>query len=456
MTRTAEREPEARTVVVVGAGFAGVGCAKELADHDVDVLIMDRNNYHQFQPLLYQVATGLLASSDAATPLRTLFRADKTVSFRQTEVVAVDPATRTVSTADGQRYRGDYLVLAAGARANFFRTSGAEEHALPLYSLTDAQQLRSRIFEAFEAAARDERLIDQGALNFVIVGGGATGVEVAGGLADLINEVMPDQYHDLAVQVARIYLVDHGHELLAPFSDGAHEYAAKVLQKAGVRLKMGVSVDEVGAGHVVLSDGSNIPTRCVIWAGGMRAAELAADTGLTKGRGGRIEVLPDLTVDGLPQVYVLGDVANHRGPDGDPFPQLGSVALQAGQWAAKNILADLAGKPRTSFHYHDKGIMAMIGRGAAVAEVGKRRHEMHGTIAFAAWLGVHAWLMSSVRSRVDAFISWGWDYVSKNRTPALVDRPDAASIIWDDDEDDEDDEPKPGRPCTQHDPRDAP
>ncbi len=276
MTRTAEGEPETTTVVVVGAGFAGVGCAKELADQDVDVLIIDRNNYHQFQPLLYQVATGLLASSDAATPLRTMFRDDKTVSFRQEEVVGIDPGTCTVTTSDGQRYRGDYLVLAAGARAHFFRTPGAAEHALPLYSLADAQRLRSRIFEVFEAATRDERLLDQGALNFVIVGGGATGVEVAGGLADLINDVMPEQYHDLDVHVARIYLVDHGHELLAPFSDGAHDYAAKVLQKAGVRLKMGVSVDEVTPGHVVLSDGSNIPTRCVIWAGGMRAADLAA------------------------------------------------------------------------------------------------------------------------------------------------------------------------------------
>ncbi len=432
MTRTAEREPQTATVVVVGAGFAGVGCAKELADHDVKVLLIDRNNYHQFQPLLYQVATGLLVSSDAATPLRTLFRSDGTVAFRQDEVIAVDPATRTVTTADGQRYRGDYLVLAAGARANFFRTPGAAEHSLPLYSLTDAQQLRSRIFEVFEAADRDPRLIEQGALNFVIVGGGATGVEIAGGLADLVNEVMPEQYHDLAVEATRIYLVDHGHELLAPFSEGAHEYAAKVLQKAGVRLKMGVSVDEVAANHVVLSDGSRIPSRCVVWAGGMRAADLAAGAGLRQGRGGRVEVLPDLTVDGLPNVYVLGDVANHRGPDGEPFPQLGSVALQAGQLAAKNIHAELSGKPRTSFHYHDKGIMAMIGRGAAVAEVGRKRHELHGTIAFAAWLGVHAWLMSSVRSRVDAFISWGWDYVSKSRTPALVDRPDAARIQWDD------------------------
>jgi NADH dehydrogenase len=431
MTPTADSNGEGPTVVVVGGGFAGVACTKALADHDIRVLLLDRNNYHQFQPLLYQVASAALSPSDVGTPLRSLFREDNSVDVKQAEVVDVDLATRTVRAAGGQSYTGDYLVLAVGSRPNYFRTTGADELALPLYSLLDAVRLRSRIFEVFDAADNDPRLVDEGVLNFVIVGAGATGVEIAGALAELVNEVLPEQYHDLAVRAARVYVVDHGHALLAPFSPSAHDYAAKVLHRAGVQVKLGVGVREITATGVVLSDGSDIPSRCVVWAGGVQAATLAASLGLAQGRGGRINVLPDLTVEAAPGVYVLGDVANVPGPDGSPFPQLGSVALQTGQWAAENIRADIAGKPRAGFHYHDKGIMAMIGRRAAVAEMGERRHELHGSIAFAAWLGVHAWLMSGVRSRVDAFVSWGWDYFSKNRAMALVDHRDVATLDLD-------------------------
>jgi NADH dehydrogenase len=197
---------------------------------------------------------------------------------------------------------------------------------------------------------------------------------------------------------------------------------------------MGTAVEEITSSSVRLGDGTVIRTHCVIWAGGLKAAPLASGVGLGRGRGGRLTVEPDLSVDGLPNVFVVGDVANLNGPDGTPYPQLGSVALQQGQWAAKNILADIAGKPRHAFHYHDKGIMAMIGRGAAVAEVGRKRHELHGAIAFASWLGVHAALMSGIRSRVDAFVSWGWDYFSGNRSPGLIDHPDAATIDWTDPE----------------------
>jgi NADH:ubiquinone reductase (H+-translocating) len=265
-----------------------------------------------------------------------------------------------------------------------------------------------------------------------VVGGGATGVEVAGALADFVNTVVPEEYHDLAVHDTRIHLIDHGNALLAPFSEHAHEYAAKVLQRGGVRLHLGTGVEEVTPAAVRLEGGVTLPTRCVIWAGGVQAGDVAARTGLARGRAGRIRAGHDLSVEGQPRVFVIGDVAAVESPDGGPYPQLGSVALQQGQWTAKNIRADLAGEPRRAFHYHDKGIMAMIGRGAAVAEMGHKRHELHGAIAFASWLGVHAWLMSGVRSRVDAFISWGWDYFSGNRSPGLIDHPTAASIDWSD------------------------
>jgi NADH dehydrogenase len=423
-----------RHVVIVGGGFAGLGCARRLADHDdVQITLIDRNNYHQFQPLLYQVATSQLASSDIAYSLRKLFHDNMNVDVKLGEVASLDPATHGVTTTDGERYAGDALVLAAGSQPNFFRTPGAEDHAFPLYSLDHAQRLRSRILGVFEDADRDPGLINQGALNFVVVGGGPTGVEVAGALADLIQDTMSTEYHHLAVTAAQIHVVDLGHTLLGAFSDKAHDYVAKVLGRKGVRLHLGVAVTEVGPGHVSLADGTTIRTRCVVWGGGIMAPSVAGAAGLPQGRGGRIDVEPDLTVAGAPGVYAIGDVANIPAPDGNAHPQLGSVALQSGVAAADNILADFAGKPRKAFHYHDKGIMAMIGRGAAIAEVGAHRHELHGAIAFSSWLGVHALLMTGVRNRIDAFVSWGWDYFSKTRGPQVLDRSDAARIDWEED-----------------------
>jgi NADH dehydrogenase len=425
-------------VVVVGGGFAGVGCARRLARHDdVHVTLIDRNNYHQFQPLLYQVATSQLAPSDISYSLRKLFDDNLNVDVKLAEAAEVDPVTHTVITSDGERFAGDAVVLAAGSQPNFFRTPGADQHAFPLYSLDDAKRLRSRIIAVFEEADRDPSLIDQGALNFVVIGGGPTGVELAGALADLIHETMAAEYHGLAVEAAQIHIVDLGHALLGPFSDSAHDYVAKILGRKGVRLHLGVAVTEIGAGHVTLADGTTIKTRCVVWGGGIKAPDLAGAAGAAQGRGGRIDVLPDLTVDGAPGFYVIGDVANIPSPDGASHPQLRSVALQSGTWAADNLVADFRGKHRKAFHYHDKGIMAMIGRGAAIAEVGAHRHELHGAIAFSAWLGVHAALMTGVRNRVDAFISWGSDYFTSQRGPQVLDRSDAARIDWGEDSADE-------------------
>ena len=422
------------SVVVVGGGFAGVGCAKELAKHDFKVTLLDRNNYHQFQPLLYQVATAELSTTDIARPLRAIFAKDDTVDVKQLTVTDIDVNTRTVTTSDGQSFSGDYLVLAAGSRPNFFNTPGADQYAFPLYSVDDATKLRSRIFEVFEEADANPARVDQGALNIVIVGAGPTGVETAGSIADLVNQVMPARFHDLDVKRTRIYLIDHGPVVLAAFSEKAHEYAAKKLEHKGVILKLSTGVSEVSADSVTLSDGSKIPTRTVVWAGGLQAPEMIGKVGLGQGRGGRLTAEPDLTVEDHPRVYAIGDVANIPDHDGNTLPQLGSVALQAGRWAGGNILADHAGKPRRPFHYHDKGIMAMIGDGAAIAEVGAHHHELHGHMAFAAWLGVHAWLMSGVRQRVDAFISWGWDFLGSSRSSSIIVDPDAAQIDWGDEE----------------------
>ena len=418
-------------VVIVGGGFAGLACARKLAkSDDVRVTLLDKNNYHQFQPLLYQLATSELATGDVATSLRQSLRGHPNVDVKMLEVTAVNPSTRTVTTREGESYQGDFLVLAAGSQANFFATEGAKEYALPLYSLEEAQRLRSRILTVFEDADRNPQLVEKGALNFVIVGGGATGTEMAGALADMINLTMSAEYPDLAVKHARVYLIDHGHALLAPFPVKAHDYAARVLEHKGVQLRMGIGVKEVASDRVILSDGTSVLTRTVVWAGGLMASPLAANAGLPRGHGGRIEVAPDLTVPGFPGVYGLGDFANIPGPDNQALPQLGSVAQQCGEWTANNILAEIAGETRTPFHYHDKGIMAMIGRDSAVAAVGKKKHELDGPIAFAAWLGVHALLMSTVRQRIEAFIDWSWTYFSKTRQIQVLDRSDESRIDW--------------------------
>jgi len=429
-----DKKPSDASVVVVGGGFAGVACAKELGRHDVRVTLIDKNNYHQFQPLLYQLATAQLASGDIGRPIRGILGRHRSCDVKQAEVSAVDPETLTVTTSDGLSFTGDYLVLAMGSQPNFFETPGAAEHAIPLYTLNDAKRLRTRLLAVVEDANRRPELIARGALNFVIIGAGATGVETAGALADVANDLIPAAYHDLPPGAMKITLVDVGHNVLGPFSDKAHEYVAKVLEKDGVQLKLGVGAKEIAEDRVIFADGSEILTRVVVWAGGIKAPDLATATGLPRGRGGRLEVQPDLTVAGHPHIYALGDTANIPGPHGKALPQLGSVAQQSGEWAAKNILADLEGKHTTAFHYKDKGIMAMIGRGAAVAEVGEHRHELHGTFAFAAWLGVHAMLLSGTRQKIDAFVSWGWDYFSKSRTSALLDDSDVGQIDWGDDD----------------------
>ena len=419
-------------VVIVGGGFAGLGCARRLAGEDaVHVTLIDRHNYQQFQPLLYQVATSQLSATGIAASLRQALHKAHNVDVKLAEVTDVDPGTRSLRTARGDSFTGDVLVLAAGSQPNFFDIPGAAEHSFPLYSLADAERLRTRILAIFEDADRDPALIERGALNFVIVGAGSTGTELAGAMAEMINETMLVEYRDLAVERATIHLVDLGHVVLSEFSERAHRYAAGALKERGVKIGLGTGVREVAADHVVLSDGTTIATRCTVWAGGLMAAPLAATSGLPHGKGGRIEVGPDLSVVGVPGVYAVGDIANIPGADGKALPQLGSVAQQSGKCVAESILAEMRGQPPRAFRYRDKGIMAMIGRGAAVAELGRRRLEVHGWPAFAAWLAVHAALLTGTRNRVEAFVDWGWDYFSRTRGPQVLDpRSDAAHIDW--------------------------
>ena len=428
-------ESTPKRIVIVGGGFAGLACARQLARHPgLEITLIDKNNYHQFQPMLYQVATSQLAASDLAYSLRKVFVRWPHVQVKLGEVTAVDPKAKTVTTKAGEVISADYLVLAAGAIANYFKTPGAEDNTFPLYSLEDAERLRSRILTVFDESDRDPKRIEQGSLNFVIVGAGPTGVEMAGALADLLHDTMLSEYPQIKKGIAKIYLVDHGKQVLGAFSESAHAYAAKVLEESGVQIRLGVAVKEIAPDHVILSDGTRILTRLVVWAGGLMASPVAT-CGMPQGHGGRIDVQPDLTVAGFPGVYALGDLANVPGPKGETLPQLGSVALQSGQWAATNIWAQVEGKPTTPFEYEDKGIMAMINRNAAVVEIGEKRHELHGHLAVVAWIGVHTYLMTGVRNRLDAFISWVWNRFSKTRGPRVLDRSSVARIDWGEDVD---------------------
>ena len=422
-------------VVIVGGGFAGLNCAKKLAKHsDVQVTLIDKNNYQQFQPLLYQVAAAALSPSNIAFNLRSVLRGHQNVDVKMSEVVSVDLNTRTVRTAEGQTYQGDFLVLAAGSQANFFGTPGADKHSYPLYSLRDAEALRSRVIAVLECADRDSSLVAKGALNFVIVGAGPTGTEMAGTFGDGFHRALKKTFADLNLGGGQVVLVDAGQAVLSAFSPRAQAYATKMLEQRGVQLRLGTKVREVQSGHVVLSDGTTIQTHTVIWAGGLKASPLSDNIGIKTGHGGRVDVQPDLTVPGFTNVYALGDFANITGKDGEPLPQLASVAEQSGKWCAKNILSDIAGQPREPFDYFDKGIMAMIGRNAAVAEVGEHRHELQGVVAFAAWLGVHAALLSATRAKVEAFVEWAWDYFGRARGDAVLDRTEQVDINWNDDE----------------------
>lgn len=439
MSESVTQSSRTKHVVIVGGGFAGLHCARKVAANpDVRVTLLDKHNYQQFQPLLYQVASSLLSPSNIAFNLRATLARHTNVDVKLAEVVSVDVNSHTVHTAQGQQYQGDFLVLAAGAQVNFFNTPGAVQHSFPLYSLHDAESLRSRILAVIESADADNSLIDKGALNFVIVGAGPTGAEMAGAFADTIDswknrKAARRAFKDLPVDRAQVFLVDAGHAVLGAFSPAAQQYAARMLTQRGVQIRLGTRVTEVGSAHVTLSDGTRIPTHTVIWAGGLTAASLSGNLGIQTGHGARIDVHPDLSVPGLTGVYALGDFANIKGEDGQPLPQLASVAEQSGKWCARNILADVASKPREAFRYLDKGIMAMIGRNAAVAEVGKHRHELEGAIAFAAWLGVHAALLTSTLAKMEAFTEWAWWYFGGVRDDIILDRSEELQINWNED-----------------------
>jgi NADH dehydrogenase len=407
-----------RHVVIVGAGFGGLGVAEQLGHVPVEVTLIDRHNYHTFQPLLYQVATSLLNAEDVGAPVRSLFRHQDNVTFHMATATGIDAAGQKIQLDDGKQISYDYLVLAGGATVNYFNTPGAAEHAFPLYTLTNAVKLRNRILERFEAADRDPALIEDGALNFVIVGAGPTGVETAGALSDLFYNLLPRDYHQLATEKARVIIVEMGKEVLAPFKDNLRAYAKEQLEQRRVELRLEQAVAEVGGTFVRLKSGEEIKAHTLIWAAGVRANPLADMLKSPQGRGGRIKLNPDLSVPDHPEIFVVGDMGEVAS-DGNVLPQLGSVAMQSGEHVGRQIARRIHGDPAQPFKYWDKGFMATIGRGAAVVELPNKR-TLHGPLAYFAWLGVHLALLSGMRNRIETLWNWGWSALTHDRAARII------------------------------------
>ena len=405
-------------VVIVGAGFGGLGVAEQLAHVPVEVTLIDQHDYHTFQPLLYQVATSLLNAEDVGAPIRGLFRHQDNVTFHMATVTQVDMPGHKIQLSDGRHVSYDYLVLAGGATVNYFNTPGAAEHAFPLYTLRNAVKLRSRILERFEAADRDPTLIKEGALNFVIVGAGPTGVETAGALSDLFYNLLPRDYHQLATEKARVIIVERGKEVLAPFKDNLRSYAKEELERRRVEVRLGEAVAEVGPTFVRLKSGEEIQAHTLIWAAGVRANPLADLLGLPQGRGGRVKLNPDLSVPDHPEIFVVGDMGEVAS-EGEVLPQLGSVAMQSGEHVGRQIARRLAGELGQPFKYWDKGFMATIGRGAAVVEL-PNKMTLHGPLAYFAWLGVHLALLSGMRNRIETLWNWGWSALTHDRAARII------------------------------------
>jgi NADH dehydrogenase len=406
-------------VVVIGAGFGGLAAVRALADTPVDVLLVDANNFHTFQPLLYQVATAGLDADDVAFPARGIFHHQRNVDFRMRRVSGIDLDRRLVTLDGGAELDYDHLVLAAGAVSADYGIPGVKEHAFGLKTLADAVALRSHVLRCFEDAADDPRLIDDGLLTVVISGGGPTGVELAGGLMELFTKVLRKDFPNLDVRRARVVLVEMSDRLLGTFAPRLSTRAYQTLTRRGVEVVLGVGVDKVEAGAVHLRDGTRIPTRTLVWTAGVEATPLARTLGVGVGPGGRIVVNPDLTVPGHPEVFAVGDIAMSGDRSGGSLPGVAQVAIQGGRHAGRMIRAQLDGQPTTPFHYRDKGSMATIGRHDAVAELpGGIR--LTGPIGWLAWLGLHLLYLIGFRNRANVLVNWAWNYLTYDRGSRII------------------------------------
>jgi NADH dehydrogenase len=412
-------------VVVLGGGFGGLSAVKAMRRLPVDITLVDRHAYNTFQPLLYQVATAGLNPGDITYFLRSRHARQPNMRFVMGDVHQVDPTARRVYLDAGMTLDYDYLVVATGVTTNYFGVPGAEEHALALYTRQQALAVRDRIFTALEKAARQHQPRD---LRVVIVGGGATGVEMAGTLAELRNSTAPALYPELDVDRMHITLVEMVPQLLTPFPGRSQRYARRALEKRGVQLRLSTTVKEVRRDGVVVDDDEFIEAGLVIWATGIKVPEVVADWGLPQGQAGRIEVGADLRVRGLDDVFAVGDIAVSP----EQLPQLAQPALQGGSHAGKQIGRLLAGEPTQPFHYFDEGILATIGRSAAVAKI-PYLPAINGFVAWLIWLFVHIMYLLGTRNRFATIANLSVRYLSWSRSHNAivgeVEPPPAPSVV---------------------------
>ena len=404
--RVNEAMDESRPVVVVGAGFAGLHAVRRLGRAGVHTIWIDARNYHCFLPLVYQVAIAGLEPQEIAYPARSILRRLPTVDFRLARVVAADTAARTVRTAAGDPIAYSDLIVAIGGTAADFGIAGVREHTFRLYDLEDARALRNHILRSLErAAATTDPATRTRLLTFVIVGGGATGVEMAGALAEFRRHVVPRDYR-MRPETIRILLLEAGPHVLAPYPPSLRERARRDLEALGVDVRTGTAVDRVDPGRVDVAGVGPVEAETVIWAAGIRASPVAAMLGLPTGRSGRIRVEPTLAVHGVPHVFAVGDVAIVEGAE--RLPQVAQSAMQMGRHAATNVLHARVGEPLEPFRYRDKGSLATIGRSRAVAVIG--RAHFAGRLAWWVWLAVHIVMLIGFRNRLVVLVDWAWSY----------------------------------------------
>jgi NADH dehydrogenase len=401
-----------KRVVIIGGGFGGLYAAKTLAKTNVSITLVDRRNYHLFQPLLYQVATAALNPSDIAAPIRAVLRKQKNVSVIMGEATAIDLDRRIVQMADGA-LAYDLLVIATGATHSYFGHPEWEADAPGLKTIEDALEIRRRVLRAFEAAEREtvpER--QQAWLNFVIVGGGPTGVELAGALSEIARQTMIRDFRRINPSSARVILIEGMNRVLPPYPPVLSEKAAAQLRSLGVEVMTDKIVTSITDHDVRVGD-AIIPTRTVLWAAGVQASPLARTLGCPLDRAGRVVVEPDLSVPGHPEAFVIGDLAAVK-----DVPGVAPAAIQEATHTAKNIARILANQPTLPFHYWDKGSLATIGRAAGVADFG--RLKLSGFLAWFAWLAVHIFFLIGFRNRILVILQWAWAYVTFQRGARLI------------------------------------
>lgn len=420
-----ENDVQPHRVVIVGGGFGGLYAAQRLAQAAVEVTLVDRRNFHLFQPLLYQVATGGLSPGDIASPLRAVLNRQKNTRVLQAEVTDFDLKRRRVLLKDGE-LPYDTLIVAAGAQSHYFGREEWAERAPGLKSVEDALEIRRRVFLAFEAAERETDPEARRAwLTFVVVGGGPTGVELAGAVAELAHHTLKNDFRNFDPSEARILLLEGSDRVLPPYPRDLSQSAAEALHRLGVEVRAGVRVTEIEGQQVTLQAGDRTETigsRTVLWAAGMKASPLGAalsrSSGVELDRGGRVVVNPDLTVPGHPEVYVIGDLANFSHQGEKPLPGVAPVAIQQGQFVAERIRHTGTGRAPTRFRYFDKGSMAVIGRNAAVALMGRLR--LRGFVAWLAWMFIHIMYLVEFDNQLLVLTQWSWSYFTRNRGARLI------------------------------------